>query len=351
MATRDIWRESQQQAAHIYFDASGKPLEVHVVELGIQHTSRETFCDVSEALDRFYSELKSIEDVQTQAHSVRQVLGTCIQRIRRRLEVRSKEISKSLERDALKHKADLILTYLPEVRSVLAAGGRSVELLDPAEGTAIRVELDPRKSASENAQSYYRRYSKERARYEALLPQVQSDQADLAYLEGVLESLEFACSVQHIEDVRSELTQQGFYKPRETRTRSKPSRTGQSTPYFQAIRTSLGDEVLFGTNNKQNDYLTNRVAKPDDLWFHAKDVPGAHVILRNRGDVQQQSIKEAAAIAAAYSKARHSTKVLVDYTHVKHVRKPPGSRPGMVIYDHHRTIAVDPTDARTAKPQ
>ena len=147
-------------------------------------------------------------------------------------------------------------------------------------------------------------------------------------------------SPKDLQEIREELEEGGYIKKRKAKKKVKKKDT---KPILDTYRSSDGTEILVGKNNKQNEYLTNKLAAKNHLWFHTKDIPGSHVVIRD-DDPSEETIKEAAVLAAYYSKARNSSRVPVDSTLIRHVKKPAGSKPGYVIYDNQTTYFVTPDE-------
>ena len=143
-----------------------------------------------------------------------------------------------------------------------------------------------------------------------------------------------------IEEIREELQEGGYLKQRHKKGFKKPKDT---KPVLDEYMSTDGDLILVGKNNKQNEYLTNKLSKRDDIWFHTKDIPGSHVVIRN-SEPTEKTLEEAAMLAAYYSKAKNSSRVPVDYTQIRHVKKPKGSKPGFVTYDNQTTLFVTPDE-------
>ncbi|MBE3581016.1 MAG: NFACT family protein [Thermoanaerobacteraceae bacterium] len=210
----------------------------------------------------------------------------------------------------------------------------------------LTIELDPSLTPAENAERYFSRYHKVKnaARQAAL--QLEQTREEMAYLNSVAQALEMAETLEDLEEIAQELVRAGYLPPEEKdkkpsgKTKEK-ERAGLSRPL--QLLSGDGFTILVGKNNRQNDYLSLKLAKGEDIWLHAKDVPGSHVLIRTRGrPVPDRTLEEAAGLAAYFSRARQAKRVAVDYTRAKYVRKPPGARPGMVIYDHHHTVYVAP---------
>ena len=207
------------------------------------------------------------------------------------------------------------------------------------DGSEVKIPLDPKYAPSKNAQIYYKKYGKAKTAVKEKKIQLEEVSQEIAYLESVLEFTEKAHSVEELRTIRQELTDSGFLRYRKNRnTKEKP---GKPSPYAYTL--TSGKRVFAGRNNKENDWLTLKKASSTDIWFHTKDIPGSHVILFTEGqEPTKEELFEAAAIAAWHSKGSSSENVPVDYTRVKYVKKPAGSKPGMVIFTHNKTLYVDP---------
>ncbi len=201
----------------------------------------------------------------------------------------------------------------------------------------------PALSPAANAQSYYAKYQKARKTLAKAREHLEASLAEQQYLESVHAALEMSESLEELREIEGELSRAGYLRDEEKgegRKKPKPA-SPPSSPL--RLTSSDGFAILVGRNNRQNDYLTMEVARSDDLWLHAKEIPGAHVIVQTQGkEVPDTTLVEAAHVAAFFSRARESANVPVDYTRRRHVRKPRGARPGMVIYDHQRTLYVTP---------
>ncbi|UFJ43227.1 NFACT family protein [Brevibacillus humidisoli] len=204
----------------------------------------------------------------------------------------------------------------------------------------ITIPLDPLKTPSENMQSYYKRYNKAKNSVKVVNEQIAAAREEISYLEGILVQLEYA-SLREAEEIREELGEQGYVR---NRSRQGTKRKKPDQLELTVYHSSDGIPILVGRNNKQNDYLTNKLAASSDTWLHTKDIPGSHVVVRSRS-IPDQTLREAAVLAAYYSKARQGSQVPVDYTLVKHVKKPSGAKPGFCIYENQRTLYVTPDEA------
>ena len=168
---------------------------------------------------------------------------------------------------------------------------------------------------------------------------LKNPKLELTYFETLQQQLQSA-SPKDFEEIREELQEEGYLRQKQKKGMKKPD---NKKPQLETYYSTDGDSIFVGKNNKQNDYLTNKFARRDEVWLHTKDIPGSHVVIRNESP-SEQTIKEAAILAAYYSKAKDSSSVPVDFTKVRHVKKPNGSKPGFVIYEQQQTVFVTPDD-------
>ena len=205
--------------------------------------------------------------------------------------------------------------------------------------TSIRILLDPLLTPSDNAQRYFKKYTKMKNSLKIVEEQMEQTRQEIVYLEALLQQLSTA-SLQDIEEIRDELTEQGYLKDRSKKNRKKKKK---DKPSLSCFTSSEGIAIYVGKNNTQNEYLTNRLAGSGDTWLHTKDIPGSHVVIRGES-CSDQTLLEAAQLAAYYSQAKASSQVPVDYTLIKHVHKPSGAKPGFVIYVNQKTLYVTPDE-------
>ena len=204
----------------------------------------------------------------------------------------------------------------------------------------LEIPLDPALTPQQNAQKYYKNYRKAKTAEEKLTEQIGLAQTELTYIDSVFEALTLAENERDLSEIRTELMEQGYVW-------MQRGRKNQKQPPIAAplkFTTSDGFTVLVGRNNRQNDKLTMKDANNNDIWFHTKNIPGSHTVLVTDGRAPTETaMEEAAVLAARHSRAKDSAQVPVDYTQIRHVSKPQGAKPGMVIYVNYKTIYVDPT--------
>lgn len=326
--------------AHNYFPqmavANGKEY-YSVIELTHLDGRKQNFSSVSDLLDRFHTGKAERDRVKQQAHDLERLLRNEWQKNKKKI----KKLEKTVQQAEKGHEAQKYGELLTANLHVIKGGEKEIEVIDyyDENGGTIIIPLDPEKAPSENAQSYFRKYNKAKTSLEMSKEQIKQTYEEMAYLEQLIQQLESA-SPSDIDEIREELHEQGYVKKRTNKGKKKNKPT---KPVLEKYISNEGNEILVGKNNKQNEYLTSRAAHKEDTWLHTKDIPGSHVVIR--GDsFSEQTLLEAANIAAFYSKAKDSASVPVDYTKIKHVRKPNGAKPGFVTYENQSTVFVTPDE-------
>lgn len=284
---------------------------------------------ISRAIDRYEQAVQSADAYAPARERVRGLLEEARERVRSRLEALKRQLIPQEELDRLRLSGEMILGYAHTVQR----GQTELEAEVDPEGPPMRIALDPDKSAVENAQAYFERYEKAKSATAEIPPLVRKARYELAYLDQLETDLDLASNRPEIDEVRSALIEAG-YAPRKRHTqmqRGQPLR----------LTSSDGLTIVVGRSARQNHEATFRQATPGDLWLHAVDVPGAHVIVQSGGrEVPQATLERAAELAAYYSAARGEGRVLVAYTERRYVRPIRGAGPGMVTYRNEETIAV-----------
>lgn len=331
------WKERAEKDAFVPVRLEEDGQTVGYAPIPLQHLPVQSI--PSETMSAAIEDFRLREGQQRQTPQPDELLSVVRQRIERahtKLERMREEFVDSQDRATDLLYADLLSASAHDV----PRGAREVTLanLFDEEQAPICIPLDEKKNVWQNAQAYYKKHTKKKNREQALRRQLPQSESELAYLLQVHQSLLTAESGMEIAEIRQELENAGVVK----RQRKKKKPQGRSEPLH--FTSSDGMSILVGKNNRQNDVLTHRTAARDDVFFHAKDIPGSHVIVRAGGrELSEQTIREAAYLAAHFSSEKNSDRVLVDWTEKKYVRKPKGAQPGMVLYDHFRTVTVDPT--------
>ncbi|GED13100.1 Rqc2 family fibronectin-binding protein [Aneurinibacillus migulanus] len=302
----------------------------------LPHAVTETFTTVSECLEAFYHGKAERDAVKQRMHDLSRLVTN--ERNKNEKKIEKLLETKQKAEDASKYQVygELLTANLYQI----TRGQTEANVVNYYEEGAplVSISLDPALTPAENAQAYFKRYTKAKNSRAVVDNQIAGAEEEVRYLDTVLQQIENA-GLADIEDIREELTEQGYLRARPSKTKkSKPK-----NPTLERYTSSEGATIYVGKNNKQNDYLTNRLANPDDTWLHTKDIPGSHVVIRGT-EFGEATLAEAANLAAYYSKARQSSQVPIDYTLVRYVKKPKGAKPGFVIYEQQKTQFVTPDD-------
>ncbi len=303
------------------------------------YAETEVYDSFSHLLDDFYEKREQAERVKQKGRDLLKTATTARDRVRRKLAAQEKEMAACLDRDHLRICGELITANL--YRMERGQSRLTAQNYYDENCADVDIPLDVRLSPQENAARYFKQYAKAKTAEKYLTAQLQRGREELQYLESVLQELAQAESEQDFNDIRTELTDGGYLRGR-----------GKKQPGFQRaskpreFRSSAGLRILVGRNNRQNDRLTTKDADKRDVWLHTQKIHGSHVILCTGGaEPDEQSLMEAASLAAYFSQAQGSTKVPVDYTPVKFVKKPAGAKPGMVVYTTYQTLLADPDES------
>ena len=304
----------------------------------------ETYDSFSHLLDDFFEKKEQAERAKQKGQDLLKTAATSASRIRRKLAAQEKELLDCRDRDKWRIYGELITANLYRMERGMSRL-TTQNYYDP-DCADVDIPLDVRLSPQENAAKYFKKYTKAKTAEKYLTEQLEKGRAELMYLESVQQELALAESEQDFNDIRSELADGGYL--RRGGNGKKAAFQRPSKP--REFRSSAGLRILVGRNNRQNDRLTAKDAEKWDLWLHTQKIHGSHVILCTGGvEPDEQSLLEAASLAAYFSQAQGSTKVPVDYTPVKFVKKPAGARPGMVVYTTYNTLLADPDAALVKK--
>ncbi|NBI09450.1 fibronectin/fibrinogen-binding protein [Colidextribacter sp. OB.20] len=297
----------------------------------------------SPLLDAFFEQRERQDRVKQKGQDLIKLVTNARDRTARKLGNQEKELAATKDRDRLRQLGDIVTSNFYQMEKGMARL-RAADFYDP-EGKEIEIKLDPLLTPQQNAAKYYKDYNRAKKAEEMLTIQLEKGRQELDYLNSVLENISLAEGERDLTEIRQELTDTGYLRrPGKAKDRG---RRAVSKP-MEFISTT-GLRISVGKNNSQNDLLTCRLAGKGDIWFHTQKIHGSHVILWTEGGQPDlQSLNEAAVLAAWFSQARDSSKVPVDYTPVRYVKKPGGARPGMVIYTTYETAQVTP-DGELAK--
>ena len=327
----------EKRVPYFLYRSDGTPLDfsfVPIAQYGLSAVGREME-SFSALLDAFYAQRDAAERSRQRAHDMLRVLTNASDRLTRKIAHQREELTRSGDRDKWRIWGDLINANLAAIPHG-AASAELVDYYDPGCRT-VTVPLDPALSAARNAQKYYKEYRKAQNAEKILQEQIEKGEQELEYIDTVFDALSRASTLRELNELREELVEGGYLR-RQASKQKPPKPLGP-----MEFLSEDGFRILVGRNNVQNDRLTLKTARGSDIWFHTKNIPGSHVIVLTEGRTPpERTLEQAAILAALHSRAADSRQVPVDYTEVRHVRKPAGARPGMVIYDTNRTAYVTP---------
>ncbi len=302
-------------------------------------TAIETRGSFSALLDEFY-ELRERQELSARrGRELTHAATVARDRLARKCETLRREFAATQDRDRLRLYGDLVTANL--YRMERGQSSLTAENYYEEAQQQVTIPLDPLLTPQQNAAKYYKRYNKAKSAEHHLREQIEKSEAERSYLDSVLQEIALAETEPEFQEIRRELQESGYLR------RGKERKELRRISAPREYRSSGGFRILVGRSNTQNDELTLRRADKRDLWFHAQKIHGSHVILCTAGLApDEQSVAEAAMLAAYFSQARQSDNVPVDYTPVRYVKKPAGARPGMVVYDSCRTIYTTPEEGK-----
>lgn len=298
---------------------------------------------ISKILEEYYQTKDIKERIHQRSSDLRKSISIKLERLYNKLEKQNQELIDSENSEIFKIKGELLTSYI----YMIEKGMESIEVsnfYDP-EYKNIIISLNKNITPSENAQRYFKKYNKMKTAKKEITHQISISLDEINYLENIMLSIENCDNLLELLDIKEELIKEGFL-----RGKIKNKKDSKLTTKPNEFISSDGFKILVGKNNKQNDHLTLKVADNNDIWLHTKNIPGSHVIIKTDGkSVTDETIYEAAMLAAFFSKSKLSSQVPVDYTKKKNIKKPNGAKPGMVIYETNSTIYVTPTEELVTK--
>lgn len=287
---------------------------------------------ISKVLESYYSKRSLFTRIRQKSSDLRKIVQTALERERKKYELQLKQLKDTEKRDRYKIYGELIHTYGYQVEE----GASSFEALNYYTNEMITIPLDKQLTISDNARKYFERYNKLKRTYEALSSLIIETEHEIRHLESVSTSLDIAVSEDDLLQIKEELIEFGYIRRKSTGKKVKFT----SRPFH--FISSDGYDMYVGKNNFQNDELTFKFASGNDWWFHAKGIPGSHVIVKTKGEViPDRTFEEAGRLAAHFSKSRGMQRVEIDYTQKKNVKKPNGSKPGFVVYYTNYSLLID----------
>ena len=319
----------------IYYNGK-EPAEFSAVPLTMyEDLDAQSFEDMSGLLESYYAVKNTLTRIHQKSADLRRVVQTALERTRKKYDLQLKQLQDTEKREKYKVWGELIHTYgygVPE-------GARSMQALNYYTNEEITIPLDSTLTAQENAKRYFDKYGKLKRTFEAVTKLLEETRNEIEHLESIQTALDMALTEEDLAPVREELVEYGSIRRKSGRNSGKKPKLS-SRPYHYL--SSDGFDIYVGKNNFQNDELTFQFASGNDWWFHAKGVPGSHVILKSEGrELPDRAFEEAGRLAAYYSKNRGGDKVEIDYVEKKHVKKPGGGKPGFVVYYTNYSLVID----------
>ncbi len=319
--------------------ANGKPIDFSFINIE-QYGNEAVVTEAESAnalLDKYFNSKAAVERIKQRSGDLLKMLLNTYERISRKLETQKMELQECNNRDRFRVWGDIINSNL----HLMQKGMTELEALNFYSGEMEKIRLDIRLTPVQNAQKYYQEYKKLDTAEKMLTKFIAEGEEELKYIDSVFDAASRMATETELAEIKAELVETGYIKNRgKAKNEKKPK--AQPPMHFKA---SDGTDIYVGKNNKQNDLLTLKTSSPNDMWLHTQGIAGSHVIIKNNGqEPKEETLYEAAVLAAFCSKGRNSSRVPVDYTLVKYVKKPQGAKPGMVIFTNNKTLFVTPDE-------
>ncbi len=291
------------------------------------------YASISALLEHYYAEKNTLTRIRQKSSDLRRIVQTALERNVKKYDLQMRQMEDTQKRDTYRIYGELLNTYGYSA----PPGAKSLDALNYYTNETVTIPLDPTLTATENAKKYFDKYGKLKRTFEALSQLTEEVKSEIEHLESISASLDIALHEEDLVQIKEELTESGYIRKKSGTKKQKVT----SRPFHYI--SSDGFDIYVGKNNYQNDELTFKLASGNDWWFHAKQMPGSHVVVRlgNAEDLPDRTFEEAARLAAYYSKGRGQEKVEIDYIQKKHVKKPSGAKPGFVVYYTNFSMAID----------
>ncbi len=317
----------------IVFDDDGSPLEYSVIELSMYKDKKVEYYDsVSALLEDFYAKKESSTRIRQRSSDLRQIVQSALNKNNKKYDLQLLQLKDTQKRDKFRIYGELLTTYGYNIE----AGVKSAKVLNYYTDEEINIPLDSDLSAIDNAKKYFEKYAKLKRTYEALTEITVSTKEEIDHLESIKCALDLAENEEDLKELKEELISSGYIR---RKAKDKAAKINIKPLHYIS---SDGYDIYVGKNNLQNEYVTFKLADNGDWWFHAKSVPGSHVIVKAAGkELPDRTYEEAGRLAAYYSKSRGNDKVDIDYLLKKNIKKPAGGKPGFVIYHTNFSLTID----------
>ena len=315
---------------------NGQPAEYAAIKLTSYETSNKENCkyfdNISELLEYYYAEKNAITRIRQRSVDLRKIVQTALERNVKKYDLQIKQLEDTGKREKYRVYGELLNAYGYGVEQ----GAKELEALNYYDNQMITIPLDPTLTAGENAKKYFEKYQKLKRTYEALTKFTKETEDEIKHLSSISTSLDIALKEEDLVQIKEELIESGYIRRKGNTKKQKIT----SKPFHYI--SSDGYHIYVGKNNYQNEELTFKFATGNDWWFHAKGIPGSHVIVKSNGEeLPDRVFEEAGRLAAHFSQSRGQEKVEIDYTQKKNVKKPNGSKPGFVVYYTNYSLVID----------
>jgi predicted ribosome quality control (RQC) complex YloA/Tae2 family protein len=312
----------------------GKKDAFYAFDLLHKEGIREHFETMNECVDRFYYKRDQINQLKQQSKDVIKFIDHKIDKLSDKIDKLSTDLSKTRDLEGIRKKGELIIANLHQMKK----GDKSLTCHDYYEDKEITIPLDETKTPVQNSEKYFKQYKKRKASIPHLEKQIKLAKKERSYFENLQHQIKHA-TTKDVDEIKEELIHYKYMKS------SKQKKKMKSKPNFEKFIDDDGVEILVGKNNLQNDYITNKLAKYNEVWFHVKDAPGSHVLVRKAFPLSETTIRTAAMLASYFSSLRDSSSVPVDYCEARYLKKIKGKMNSNVIYSNQKTIYIDPEES------
>lgn len=325
----------QQEFQPTIYYKEEEPLEFSSIPLTLYSDAQaKPFASISTVLEQYYASKNTLIRIRQKSSDLRRIVQTALERNQKKYDLQLKQLKDTKKREKYKIYGELIHTYgynLPE-------NSKELTVFNYYDNEMITIPLNPDLTPQENAKKYFEKYGKLKRTYEALSELIQETESETIHLESVATALDIALLEEDLQEIKEELIACGYIRRKQTNAK-KQKITSKPFHYLS----SDGFHIYVGKNNYQNEELTFQFAIGNDWWFHAKGIPGSHVIVKTNGkELPDRTFEEAGRLAAYYSKGRNTEKVEIDYTEKKNVKKVNGGKPGFVIYHTNYSMLIEP---------
>ncbi|GCD08920.1 Rqc2 family fibronectin-binding protein [Clostridium tagluense] len=323
------------------YTVKGKLEDFHCVKLtSLKDCEYAEYDSPSKLIENFYFQKDNHDRLNSKSAGLQKIVHNNINRCDKKIKILKETLKECDTKGAYKLNGELLTANIYSLKK----GDKFASVVNyySEDGAFVKIKLDENKTPSQNIQYYFKKYNKFKIAEEMALIQMNLTENELKYLHSVLTNIINVENYNGIEDIKNELIETDYITFKK-HNKGKNKKAKPTKPMH--FVSSDGIDIYVGRNNIQNDFLTLKLANKNDMWLHTKDIPGSHVIIKNFGDIPENTLLEACNLSAFYSKSKDSSSVPVDYTEVKNVKKPSGAKPGMVIYSTNKTMYITPSES------